>query len=1529
MKKLVYVFAVLTASVIFAFGQEDEESNGFIVNLIQDSLSTDNRQIRLRGIDGLLASDAKVEEITVSDSEGVWLTIKDADIVWTRSALLSKRLKIDSLSAALIEVVRPPLPDPSLPTLEAEPFSLPELPISVEIEALNIAQITLGEALLGQSAELNLSGFITLIDGSLDANLDLNRLDAEGTFHLASTFDKPSRNLNVDLSFQEPQDGLVSNLLKIDGRPALNMEITGTGPLEDIDITMLASSNGAPILNGDLRLREAETGLRFDADVIGELSGLIPPSYRTFFDGESEIKLSGQTRDAGGFDLDALDIKTAAMSIQGSASTTDDGFLRRAVLTGNIGDGQNPTILPVGQDISINGLELDAEFGVDPAGLWQMRLTGNDLVAGDIQAKALNLLLQGTADGIETPDDRRLSINAIGDLAGLRASTPDLTRALGQRITFQLASDWTPESYTIERARIGGSAAQVELEGLIRDLGFEGDISAKIERLAPFGGALGRDLQGAVDLSLSGQINPLLGSFDLEVDGTSEALKLDISTLDTLMVGTTELGGRLLRNETGFRTQDFSLSNRQIKISSDGILATDRADLTFQAELRDLAVITNRATGPVSLNGSAQGTDGNINISTGISIPQGSLLDKPLERLTAQFDGLLASGNLDGKLAGNGTLDDQPLSLFADVSTTSEGQEVESLRFTVGPTRLTGDVNRVTSGLMTGTVDLDSPDISLLATLFLQEASGRATAKLTFAPNALGQQVVAVARLNDISSNGAEIGRATLDAHVENALGVPTLAGALVFNDATAGGVAFESGTISAGGRDGRTDFTSNLSLTNETVVQTVGALTATQTGYDVELSRLNIDRNEPVLRLEEPATVRIEGERIDLDNLAFSVGDGTIRASGLINGGYDIAVDLGDVPLAVANAFRDDLGLKGAVSGSATVSGPRDAPDIKFDLAAVGIGATALESAALPPFDVTATGNTTAGKINLNATLKGPNSLDSSISGTVALAGLETELAGKLNAFPLALIDRAAGRQGIRGIVTGSFNLLGTPSKPRVNFDLGGSGISLTAMRENGIAPLAFTAEGSFVNNVITLPQARITGANSMNFTMSGRMPLKLDGLDAAASGTVPLSVLNVALARNGLSATGTANLSLRATGSMTAPNLSGTTTLRGGTFVSARANMRLEDVNINADFAGDKLNLTQATARNSRGGNLSAKGSITVDPAAGLPLDLSTTIKDLRYTDGKLATALVSGALNMSGALLRQSEISGNVQIDELEFTLPQQLGTKKSYQLDVKHINITPRVRQTLERAGISDTPIREPQPDSDIEFDVTVNAPRQVYVRGRGVDAELGGTLKLGGTTRNLKPVGQFNLIRGRINILARRIELDEGYIRMDGTLDPAIYLRARTVTDDVEANVTLEGPGSKPVLSFSSVPELPDDEILARLVFDRSLSGLSALQVAQLAAAAGELSGKTGPSFFSQLRDATGLDDLDFETDNEGTTTVRVGKYIQDNIYSSIEADNQGSSRATVNLDINENFTAKGTLDNQGNTSFGVFFEKDY
>ena len=55
-------------------------------------------------------------------------------------------------------------------------------------------------------------------------------------------------------------------------------------------------------------------------------------------------------------------------------------------------------------------------------------------------------------------------------------------------------------------------------------------------------------------------------------------------------------------------------------------------------------------------------------------------------------------------------------------------------------------------------------------------------------------------------------------------------------------------------------------------------------------------------------------------------------------------------------------------------------------------------------------------------------------------------------------------------------------------------------------------------------------------------------------------------------------------------------------------------------------------------------------------------------------------------------------------------------------------------------------------------------------------------------------------------------------------------------------IALEGVANDPQVKLSSTPALPDDEILAQLLFNQSSSQLSALQIAQLADAVIQLTG---------------------------------------------------------------------------------------
>ena len=192
-----------------------------------------------------------------------------------------------------------------------------------------------------------------------------------------------------------------------------------------------------------------------------------------------------------------------------------------------------------------------------------------------------------------------------------------------------------------------------------------------------------------------------------------------------------------------------------------------------------------------------------------------------------------------------------------------------------------------------------------------------------------------------------------------------------------------------------------------------------------------------------------------------------------------------------------------------------------------------------------------------------------------------------------------------------------------------------------------------------------------------------------------------------------------------------------------------------------------------------------------------------------------------------------------------------------------------------------------------------------------------------------PVGQLELIRGRVDLLGKRFDMTEGLIELQGSLIPVLRLVAETQQDEILTRIIIDGEVRDPEIRFESVPELPEEEVLSHLLFGRGLDSLSALQAAQLANAVAVLAGRGSEGIVSGLRDSVGLDDLDLATDDEGNVSVRAGKYLTRNVYSDVSVDADGKSRINLNLDVNDAITARGSVASDGESTVGVFYEKDY
>ncbi len=68
---------------------------------------------------------------------------------------------------------------------------------------------------------------------------------------------------------------------------------------------------------------------------------------------------------------------------------------------------------------------------------------------------------------------------------------------------------------------------------------------------------------------------------------------------------------------------------------------------------------------------------------------------------------------------------------------------------------------------------------------------------------------------------------------------------------------------------------------------------------------------------------------------------------------------------------------------------------------------------------------------------------------------------------------------------------------------------------------------------------------------------------------------------------------------------------------------------------------------------------------------------------------------------------------------------------------------------------------------IALNLTVDAPEQVFVRGRGLDTEFGGSMRITGTATAPVTVGALHLRRGSLSLGGHTLDFTDGTIAFNG------------------------------------------------------------------------------------------------------------------------------------------------------------------
>ena len=451
-----------------------------------------------------------------------------------------------------------------------------------------------------------------------------------------------------------------------------------------------------------------------------------------------------------------------------------------------------------------------------------------------------------------------------------------------------------------------------------------------------------------------------------------------------------------------------------------------------------------------------------------------------------------------------------------------------------------------------------------------------------------------------------------------------------------------------------------------------------------------------------------------------------------------------------------------------------------------------------------------------------------------------------------------------------------------------------------------------------------KATGPGGLSAALGGSLAADFRTVDLAAKGSVESGIVNGLIEPRSIR--GPARFDLRLKGAPALSALSGTVTLGPARLAAPTLGLSADPVTATVTLAGGRAKLT---AKATVGG-----GTVTVDGPVALtapfPANLTVALSNVGLKNPDLFTTRLSGNLTLDGPLTGGAAIAGRLRMGQTELRVPSTGLGGDAMIADLGHIGASAEVQATRARAGLVASTVTAGQSRAiPYGLDLTISAPNQVFIRGRGLDAELGGTVVLGGTTANVIPSGGFDLLRGRLDILGKRFDLSQASLRLEGRFVPYVQIAASSLNDGVTSTITIEGEATDPKITFSSSPPLPQEEVLSQLLFGHGLAKISPFQAAQLASAVATLAGKGGEGIVGKLRQGFGLDNLDVTTDATGGAAVKAGKYLSKRIYSEVTLGSDGKTVVDLNLTVTKSVTARGSASSDGTTSLGIYYDRDY
>ena len=359
--------------------------------------------------------------------------------------------------------------------------------------------------------------------------------------------------------------------------------------------------------------------------------------------------------------------------------------------------------------------------------------------------------------------------------------------------------------------------------------------------------------------------------------------------------------------------------------------------------------------------------------------------------------------------------------------------------------------------------------------------------------------------------------------------------------------------------------------------------------------------------------------------------------------------------------------------------------------------------------------------------------------------------------------------------------------------------------------------------------------------------------------------------------------------------------------------------DVSLDARFTASKLELTRFTGKSGQG-SISGSGNIDLSYERAFPMDIRMVVTNAAILGRDDLSATGCGNIRLAtdeyGGV-----VSGTLTLSRADYRVG------RTAVADVPVLQVTEKNTRVLGRRTVQYVaPTRW-------LFNLNIKADRRLLVTGMGINSEWQADVRLRGGATTPELFGRVQLVRGDYDFAGKRFQLTRGDIRFVGAYppDPIIAVTAENTGNGFTAFLNVEGTAQRPQIKFSSVPSLPEDEVLSRVLFGSRVTDLSAPEAIQLAGALTSLRGG-GFNPIGAVGKGLGIDRLRILPADVVTgrrTTVAAGQYVGRNVYVELATDAQGYTATSIEIGLTRTLSVLSQVATLGGTSGSVRWKKDY